>query len=63
MKKIIFTLLGTFFVCALNLTASADEACFDPNTQYFDVNGVSRLNLWGIPEANGNAVFADARLF
>ncbi|HBO16488.1 MAG: hypothetical protein UR69_C0003G0100 [Candidatus Moranbacteria bacterium GW2011_GWE2_35_2-] len=61
MKKNIVALLVSIFVCAFGLSANADEACFDPNAQYFDVNGVSRLNLWGIPEANDNAVFADAR--
>lgn len=41
--------------------SSAAEATFNPNVQFYDMNGSSRLSLWGIPEANGQPVWADAK--
>lgn len=40
---------------------SAAEVEFNPNTQFYDVNGVSKLSLWGVPVTNGQALWADAK--
>lgn len=54
-------LIATLLVAAVSTPLSAAEATFDPNTQFYDVNGVSKLSLWGVPEAGGQALWADAK--
>lgn len=39
--------------------ALASEASFDPSIQWYDMNGDGTLRLWGVPEANGNALAAN----
>ena len=61
MKKTIVALLVlTTCIFTLNSIAFADEACFDPSAQHYDVTGSSKINLWEIPAASGNAVWADS---
>jgi len=60
MKKII-VLVGVVLSCCFVSPAYSVEACFDLGTQYYNMNGVDRLSLWAIAEANGNEVYADAR--
>lgn len=59
MKKIICAIVFMFIVTIASMSAIAAEATFNPNTQYYDMNSEGVLNLWGIPEANGNAVKAN----
>lgn len=61
MKKMIcsFVLAVAFALSMVSTKAIAAEANFNPNTQYYDMNSEGVLNLWGIPEANGNSVRAN----
>lgn len=37
----------------------SSEITFDPNTQQYNFDSQGVLNLWGVPEASGNALVAN----
>jgi hypothetical protein len=56
MKRVI----TLFFVCVLTASVThAAEITFNPSTQFYDLNSEGVLSLWGVPEANGNAIRAN----
>jgi len=61
MKKVSIAVCCAVFSLLAALPAYSTEACFDPSTQFYDMNGESKFTLWGISEANGNGVYADAQ--
>lgn len=62
MKRTLLASLAVLSLCSLGSTAAlAAETTFNPNTQFYDMNGSSRLSLWGVPEAGGQAVWADSK--
>ena len=59
MKKLICAVVVVSIMTFASISAFAAEATFNPSTQYYDMNSEGVLNLWGVPEANGNAVKAN----
>jgi len=59
-KAIVAVLLSVLMLFSVAPVQSA-EVCYDPNIQFYDINGVSKLSLWGVPEANGQSLWADAK--
>lgn len=58
MKKVVrFLVVAVSFLFATS--AYSAEVVYDPSTQPFDINSNSILSLWGVPEANGNALVAN----
>ena len=56
------TMIGLLCVVVFSFFISpaySTEACFDPDTQFYDMNGSSKLTLYGIAEASGNGVYVD----
>jgi hypothetical protein len=43
----------------LATSAFSAETSYNPNTQFYDMNGSGVLSLWGVPAANGNALVAN----
>lgn len=41
------------------LSAQSAEVTFTPGTQWYDMDGNGALHLWGVPEANGQALVAN----
>lgn len=52
MKKNFQTVLASLTLM-YSFNAKAVEATFNPNTQFYDVNGNGILSLWGIPGTSG----------
>lgn len=50
-RKIAIIVSVLMFICPFG--ANAVEATFNPNTQFYDVNGNGILSLWGIPGTSG----------
>jgi hypothetical protein len=61
MKKIVGSVCFVMFSLLVALPAYSIEACFDPGTQFYDFNGESKLSIWGVAEASGNGLTADAQ--
>jgi len=59
MKTRLLLVVLAVSVLMIPATALSAESNFNPNTQYYDMSSEGVLNLWGIPEANGNAVKAN----
>lgn len=57
MKKII---LSAIIILTLGSISQATETCFNPSTQGYDMNGESKLTLWGVSGAT-NGLTADAK--
>lgn len=55
-KSVFLFVLAMLMVPTIALSV---ESTFNPNTQFYDVNSQGTLNLYGIPEANGNTVKAN----
>ena len=58
MKKFIVA-IATALSLFITTQASAVDVYFNPNTQYYNMDGNGTLFLWGIPEANGQALIAN----
>jgi len=59
MKTRLLLVVLAVSILMIPATALSAESNFNPNTQYYDMSSEGVLNLWGIPEANGNAVKAN----
>jgi hypothetical protein len=59
MKKVKNTLMVATIVLLAMTEAHSSEVIFNPNTQFYDMNSNGVLSLWGVPEANGNALVAN----
>lgn len=59
MKKIESFFLALAATCLLSAPAYSAEVTYNPGTQFYDMNGSGVLSLWGVPEANGNALVAN----
>lgn len=57
--KNLLAVITTVLCLAVAAPVSAAEVSFDPSTQYYNMDGSSTLFLWGVPEANGNALVAN----
>ena len=60
MKKCIFAVLVLSLLISV-VPAQSAEVCYDPNVYFYNMNGVSRLSLWSVPEVNGAELWADAK--
>lgn len=58
-KAIIAVLLSVLMMFSVAPVQSA-EVCYDPSVYFYNMNGVSRLSLWSVPEINGAELWADA---
>lgn len=59
MKKIALLLSALVVSGLLVASAHSAEITYNPSTQFYDMNGSGVLSLWGVPEANGNALVAN----
>ncbi len=59
--NLIASILLSSALATVSPTAFSAEAEFNPNTQFYDMNGLSKLSLWGVPAANGQALWADSK--
>jgi len=61
MKKCIFAILVSLFLLVPVAPAQSAEVCYDPGVYFYNMNGVSRLSLWSVPEVNGAEIWADSK--
>lgn len=59
MKKLVALIASVILLATVSLPAPAADVYFDPNVQYYNLDGSGTLFLWGIPEANGNPLLAN----
>lgn len=59
MKNIALFLSALVVSGLLVVSAHSAEITYNPSTQFYDMNGNGVLSLWGVPEANGNALVAN----
>lgn len=60
MKRIVSLFLALATACLLIATpAYSAEVTYNPNTQFYDMNGNGVLSLRGVSEASGNALVAN----
>ena len=59
MKKVFVVISLIVAFCIFTSPAFSAEATFSPSTQWYNVDSNGVLNLWGVPEANGNPLVAN----
>lgn len=59
MKSKIAVIALALGILSAPLAAQSAEITFYPSTQWYNVDGNGTLQLWGVPEANGNALVAN----
>lgn len=59
MKKKLAIAIASIMLVVVTPHASAAEITFNPSVQWYDTDGTGTLRLWGVPEANGNALVAN----
>lgn len=60
-SKLVIALAFSVGILAAPMAAQSAEITFNPNDQSrgYDMDGSGVLHLWGVPEANGNALAAN----
>jgi len=61
MRKCICAVLISLFLVAVAMPVQSAEVCYDPSVYFYNMNGVSHLSLWSVPEVNGAELWADSK--